>query len=188
MIKRTAAAKHDFMAMPSHPAGVDMVNGPNALKVQPIKDIAGLAGAFISSLSRSTGLSRLETQQQLLLLSLYSGGEMSQAELPKHTGCQRSAVSRNIARLGDGEKPLLERGPGWITTREDLNDRRNNYVSLTPLGRAVIDKAIKEVQPMFLGFAQRQAQFLVGSLMKSGPEMTTDLGTTLGPDMKVGPL
>jgi len=186
-MKRTTAPANGFMAVAPLPAGVDMVNAPNAPKVQPITDIAGLAGAFISSLSRSTGLSRLETQQQLLLLSLYASGEMSQAELPKHTGCQRSAVSRNIARLGDGEKPLLERGPGWVTTREDLNDRRNNYVSLTPLGRAVIDRAIKDVQPMFLGFAQRQAPFLVGSLMKSGPEMTTDPGT-LGPEMKVGPL
>jgi len=187
-MKRIAASEHDFMAVPPLAAGIDVVHGPNALKVQPIADIAGLAGAFISSLSRSTGLSRLETQQQLLLLSLYTGGEMSQAELPKHTGCQSSAVSRNIARLGDGEKPLLERGPGWITTREDLNDRRNNYVSLTPLGRAVIDKAIKEVQPMFLGFAQRQTQFLMGSLMKSGPEVTPDPGIKLGPGMKVGPL
>jgi len=149
------------MPIPPESSGVRVIEAQSS---KPLGQIVGLAGSFIAALSKATGLTRLETQQQLLLLSLYTVGEMSQADLPKHIGCQRSAVSRNIARLGDGEKPLKERGPGWIETRPDLNDRRNNYVSLTPRGRDVIDRAANEVEPLFRSFAHRQKMTLVGDL------------------------
>jgi DNA-binding MarR family transcriptional regulator len=111
--------------------------------------VVSAAGAFIQALQKATELKTFESQQQLLLLSLYVHGEMSQANLDKFTGVEKSSISRNIARLGEGERPLVKRGPGWVESYEDPKDRRNKMVRLTPRGRALLEQVASEVSPHF---------------------------------------
>lgn len=85
----------------------------------------------------------------LLLLSLYTHGTLNQIDLERYTGMKKSSNSRNIARLGAGEKPAEERGPGWVEAFEDPNNRRTKLVRLTPLGRHVLEKTAREVGHLF---------------------------------------
>jgi DNA-binding MarR family transcriptional regulator len=152
----TPSPSLSYMPTPDESAGVRVHDAP------AVGPILGLMGSFITALAKHTELPRLETQQQLMLITLYTMGEVSQADLPKYVGCQRSAVSRNIARLGDGEKPLEVRGPGWVEAYADLSDRRNNFVRLTARGKEVLQKAAREVEPLFRSYAARTARTLVG--------------------------
>jgi DNA-binding MarR family transcriptional regulator len=111
--------------------------------------VIAAAGAFIQALQKATGMKTFESQQQLLLLSLYVHGEMAQQNLDEFTGVEKSSISRNIARLGDGERPLIKRGPGWVESFEDPADRRNKMVRLTPRGKALLDQVAREVAPHF---------------------------------------
>ena len=112
--------------------------------------VLSASGAFIEALARATERPNIEAQQQLLLLALYGAPSgISQQDLPKYTGVQKSSNSRNIARLGDGERPLIERGPGWVESFEDPADRRNKLVRLTPRGRALLERVAEEVAPYF---------------------------------------
>ena len=109
----------------------------------------GATAAFIESLAKNTGIRTLETQQQLLLLNLYLHGEMNQMDLERYTGMKKSSNSRNIARLGEGENPSVERGPGWVEAYEDPENRRAKLVRLTPRGKALLEKVAGEVSHLF---------------------------------------
>jgi DNA-binding MarR family transcriptional regulator len=111
--------------------------------------VIAAAGAFIQALQRATGKNTFESQQQLLLLSLYVHGEMAQNNLDRYTGVEKSSISRNISRLGEGERPLIKRGPGWVESYEDPVDRRNKMVRLTQRGKALLDSVAQEVAPHF---------------------------------------
>ncbi len=103
-------------------------------------DIARVA-AFIRALSDLTNDYTMPSQQQLLLLALGVHGTVNQQDIEDYTGVKKSSNSRNILKLGDGEKPLEEPGPGYVKAEPDLRDRRLNLVSLTPKGRALLDEA-----------------------------------------------
>ena len=96
---------------------------------------------FIRSLSEVTGDYTMPSQQQLLLLSLFVRGTINQQDLETHTGVKRSSNSRNISKLGRGEKAWTDDGPHLVESFEDLLDRRMKLVRLTPKGQAVIKQA-----------------------------------------------
>ena len=106
--------------------------------------------AFIEALAKHTDIATLETQQQRLLISLYLYGELSQQDLEKRTGVKRTANSRNIARLGKGERPKVLAGPGWVDSYDDEEDRRNKRVYLTPRGRQMLERCAMEVAHLFV--------------------------------------
>lgn len=111
--------------------------------------VLAAGAALIDALARHTGLRTLEAQQQLLLLSLYVHGTLNQIDLERYTGMKKSSNSRNIARLGEGERPAVERGPGWVEAFEDPMNRRTKLVRLTPLGRNLLEKTALEVAHLF---------------------------------------
>jgi len=94
---------------------------------------------FVRNLGDATGDNTMPTQQLTLLLSLYSEGEVSQSKLEELTGVKRSSNSRNISKLGMGEKPLIAPGPGLVENTEDLTNRSTKLVRLTPKGRLLLE-------------------------------------------------
>lgn len=98
-------------------------------------------GLFIRTLCDLADDETMPSQQQLLLLALATHGRLNQAELNDHTGVKKASNSRNIAKLGIGERPLEQPGPGLVVSEEDLRDRRTNVVRLTAKGQAIMDEA-----------------------------------------------
>lgn len=115
----------------------------------PITTSTAVASEFLRALTELTGMTDISAPQVQLLLQLRIQGPTSQAKLDELTGVKKSANSRNVAKLGAGEKPMVAPGPGWVTSEPDLNDRRNNRVRLTQKGEALVEEA-----------AQRAARFL----------------------------
>lgn len=103
-------------------------------------DVAKVNG-FIKSLSDLTGDYTMPSQQQLLLLSLYVHGTLNQQGLEDLTGVKRSSNSRNISKLGNGEKAWADDGPKLVESFEDPMDRRTKLVRLTPKGLAIVTQA-----------------------------------------------
>lgn len=100
-----------------------------------------MQAAFVEALQKAIPDPHMTIPQVTLLLQLYVHGQITQQDLPKYTMVAKSANSRNVAKLGDGERPAIERGPGWIESFEDPMDRRTKIVRLTPLGRALLETA-----------------------------------------------
>jgi DNA-binding MarR family transcriptional regulator len=125
-----------------------LITMAKSAETSPVR-VLGAASAFIESLAKHTGIKTLETQQQLLLLSLYIHGDLNQLDLERYTGMRKSSNSRNIARLGEGEHPSVERGPGWVESYEDPENRRSKLVRLTPRGKALLEKVAAEVSHLF---------------------------------------
>jgi len=96
---------------------------------------------FIKALSELTGDDTMPSQQQLLLLGLFVHGVTNQADIEELTGVKRSSNSRNITKLGIGERSSSEPGPRWVESFEDPMDRRTKLVRLTPKGRELIESA-----------------------------------------------
>lgn len=97
--------------------------------------------ALIYELANLTQDFTMPCQQQMLLLSLYVHGTLNQQELEKHTGVSRSSNSRNIAKLGIGERSSNRSGPGYVESFEDPKNRRTKLVRLSPKGRKLIEEA-----------------------------------------------
>lgn len=107
---------------------------------------------FLEGLAQATGDATLGIQQVRMLTALYVHGTLNQVDLPKFTGVEKSAVARNISRLGGGawaakpgspskvEKP----GLGLIEAYQEPTDRRFNMVRLTPKGRAMLEQLSKD--------------------------------------------
>lgn len=108
--------------------------------------------SFLEGLAEATGDATLGLQQVRMLTALHVHGTLNQTDLPKFTGVERAAVSRNIARLGPGAwvaKPGSEAktekpGLGLIEAYQEPTDRRFNMVRLTPKGRAVLEALTKD--------------------------------------------
>lgn len=97
---------------------------------------------MLETLTGLTGDTTMPIQQITLLLALYTYGQITQQELGKHTGVNRSSNSRNIAKLGIGEDPVKRPGPGLVESYEDPQDRRTKMVRLTPKGHAIVRSAL----------------------------------------------
>jgi DNA-binding MarR family transcriptional regulator len=111
--------------------------------------VLGAVSAFLQALTKHTDLRTIEAQQIQLLLALYVHGTLNQIDLERYTGMKKSSNSRNIARLGDGEHPAVEAGPGWVRAYEDPTNRRTKLVELTPLGRELLERVAAEVAHHF---------------------------------------
>jgi DNA-binding MarR family transcriptional regulator len=116
--------------------------------IKPAK-VVGACEEFLKALSEAVGDSTLGLQQVRLLTSLYIHGALNQGSLHDYTGVERSANSRNIARLGSGQwienratgAKRHEAGAGMVEAYEEPQDRRQKMVRLTPHGKAVMDAA-----------------------------------------------
>lgn len=100
----------------------------------------GVTSRFLETLIAETKDNQMPMQQLVLLVQLYVHLELNQQDLYKYTGVEKSANSRNIAKLGAGERPLLSPGPGWVESVEDPNNRRTKIVRLTLKGRRMLDR------------------------------------------------
>lgn len=109
-----------------------------------INTVIGVVTKFVDAIGDRLGDKTLGAQQLQLLMQLYVHGQLPQNELGKYTHVAASANSRNIAKLGDGEKPMEKNGPGWVEAYEDPADRRFKQVRLTPIGRSNLESAASE--------------------------------------------
>ena len=78
----------------------------------------------------------LPMQVAELLLQIALNPGCNQRDLVVKTNTSRSGVSRNVAILSQ------EWGRGWITYREDPNDRRSKLHYLSPKGKLLMDKLV----------------------------------------------
>lgn len=146
MTKHQQAEVQNRMRNPAQPAAILEQIDPQSVMV-----VARILGMCIAGLAEASGWKTLESQQQLLLLTLFTLGECSQNTLEKHTGVEKSSVSRNVKRLGEGVFELkkgaalktLSPGLGWVESFRDPMDQRNSVVRLTPVGRAQIEQVMQ---------------------------------------------
>lgn len=83
---------------------------------------------------------RFEWQTMRIFLCLcMHGGEMPQLELEKQTRLAQSAISRNIAKLGNG-LTMDDPGSRLVEAYEDPAYRRRKIVRLTARGREFAEK------------------------------------------------
>lgn len=85
----------------------------------------------------------MTVQKAIVFLLLAEAGKegMSQAEVLRRGDLTRAATSRNILDLSDLTSRKAK-GPGLVDTRQDLSDRRNRYVFLTPKGLKVAKEVL----------------------------------------------
>lgn len=78
---------------------------------------------------------------QVFLLVAQSGGRdgVSMQDIERHTGLSQAAVSRNVAMFTEWNRHRTE-GPGLLQRTEDLMNRRQKLVKLTPKGQRFADK------------------------------------------------
>jgi DNA-binding MarR family transcriptional regulator len=142
--------------MPTVAKKVDTMSTSAAKDVLPGR-VIGAAAGFIGALVESVGDHTMGAQQQLLLLALYIHGNVNMMDLPKFTGVEKSANSRNVAVLGSGQwitdratgAKRFEEGPGLVEAYEEPTNRRFKMVRLTPKGRAVLEAAASQAAPFF---------------------------------------
>lgn len=116
-----------------------------ATDVKNIAATAAVAEGVIRHMSEALDEPAIGANQLRLLLSLRIHGELPQQDLSEFAGVERSAISRNIAKLGQGEKPLIKAGPNLVESYEDIHNRRLKNVRLTPKGKAFVDDACAKV-------------------------------------------
>lgn len=115
----------------------------------------GLVADYLAHLGRATGDTTMPTQQVLTLIAAYLNPDMNLTDLHRYTGVEKSSNSRNIAKLGDGERPPIKRGPGLIESYHDPMDRRYVKVRLTPRGKALMDQVAQRTsQSLKQGLAE----------------------------------
>jgi DNA-binding MarR family transcriptional regulator len=120
--------------------------GSTMKKIGPDRAQAALL-AGVQELIRQANDSTMPIQQAVtfLLIARHSS-EMPQSDLIDQVGVEASSVSRNLARLGDGEKPLVKPGLLWIEVYRDPAFRKRNLIRLTPRGRTVAAGVIAKMQ------------------------------------------
>lgn len=68
------------------------------------------------------------------------GGEIPMQDLADLTGVIQSSVSRNVEKLGPGNKAKNELGFGLLEAFEDPFYRRRKLVRLTPRGKDLVEQ------------------------------------------------
>lgn len=117
------------------------------VKEVPSGKLAGLVAEYLAQLGVESGDSTMPVQQVMTLLAIYLNPDLNLHEMGRYTGVEKSSNSRNIAKLGDGERPTLKRGPGWVESYHDPMDRRYVKVRLTPRGKAMMDRVAQKTGP-----------------------------------------
>lgn len=103
-----------------------------------------VTGTYLQSFIRATDEWGLGLHHFAMMLHLKVHGDVNQADWLKITGSPATTISRHLAELGPGRFPLKQRGPDFVVTEPDIGNRRTNITRLTPLGRAILDKAAEE--------------------------------------------
>jgi DNA-binding MarR family transcriptional regulator len=80
----------------------------------------------------------LNALQILLIVASYKGRTVPQATIRELTSLSESAVSRNLAILGEGHTSRVP-GPKLIESHEDPEYRRRRLVKLTPRGKQLME-------------------------------------------------
>ena len=106
------------------------------------KELASAITKVLLVLTNHADDKSMPVQQVLTLLTAYTEENVNQLDLTKFIGAERSAVSRLLARLGEGEI-LGKPGLRWAQTSIDPINRTRRIVSLTTRGRSVVDGALK---------------------------------------------
>ncbi|MFN3914720.1 MAG: MarR family winged helix-turn-helix transcriptional regulator [Aquabacterium sp.] len=102
-----------------------------------------VTAAFLEAVCELADDWTITAPQVNLLLQLRIHGEIAQQDLERFTRVKKSANSRNIQKLGMGENPLKDPGPGYVETSRDLKDRRVQVVRLTQRGLHLMEEAAK---------------------------------------------
>ncbi len=113
----------------------------------PLGVVASSVAEFITSFSKITGDNTMPVQQVLTMLAVYLVPDINLADLEKYSGVGRSSNSRNVAKLGEGEKPWQKAGPGWIQSYPDPLDRRIVKCRMTPKGKSIMDEVSRRTEP-----------------------------------------
>ena len=79
------------------------------------------------------GTNEMPSQMLLIFAFVAERKEVPMAELCKITGLAQSSISRNVAKLAQGESPR-EPGYGLIEAYEDPYYRKRKLVRVTPKG------------------------------------------------------
>lgn len=124
----------------------------NKPSVAAASAVVAVSEFMIRELSEALQEPSIGANQLRLLLALRIHGEIQQVNLGTYAGVEKSAISRNVAKLGIGEKPVLKPGPQLLVAERDIENRRHSIVRLTQKGRALID-----------GIATKAAVLLPGS-------------------------
>lgn len=85
--------------------------------------------------------SDLNASAVFLLRQLADRGELPQHDTARFCGVTDAAISRQVA---------ICRRKGYVRTRRDDSNRRKVYLSLTPDGRALVERVDAVVQASFL--------------------------------------
>lgn len=102
---------------------------------------------FLTRLGKVTGDTTMPVQQVLTLAAVAVNPNVNMLDLPKFSGVERSANSRNVAKLGPGLRPT-QPGLGLIEAYEDPYDRRFKKVRLTPRGEALLSEVARASLPV----------------------------------------
>lgn len=81
----------------------------------------------------------LQVVSAQILLEIAQRAETPMVDLEKATDLSQAAVSRNVAKLGQGLS-LKEPGPGLVEAYEDPEYRRRKLVRLSPRGKQVMQE------------------------------------------------
>lgn len=98
---------------------------------------------------------------QFLMLMQLDGGKQCQRELANELGVTAAAISRQVGTM-------LERG--WLTRLDNQDDRRYEFLILTPKGKRVHEEAIGVIESVFAqcyeGVTDRQQRAIYAALTK----------------------
>ena len=101
-------------------------------------NVSQIVAEYLIGLAEETGDNTMEIQKVLTLIAVRQQPEIQMIDLPRYTMVERSANSRNVAKLGQGESPDKP-GAGLVEAYEDPHNRRFKRVRLTGRGRAVME-------------------------------------------------
>lgn len=81
----------------------------------------------------------MPVSQALSLLLIANNEGLSLKELAQKTGIGMASASRYVSSFGKATKPG-SKGLGLVAAVEDPQERRKKIITLTPKGRALVDK------------------------------------------------
>ena len=97
--------------------------------------IPGLAMfAFMSEFRKINNEIQAQTVQTFLAIAMSKKEKVPMSELMETLGISQASCSRNVAFFTDWTRKK-QKGPNFLTCREDPMERRRKLVSLTPKGK-----------------------------------------------------
>jgi len=110
------------------------------------KAFASLTGVLDLFRNIDTDVQANAIQVFLLVASCPDPDGISMQDIGKKTGISQAGVSRNVALFTDWTRHRTE-GPGLLQRTEDIMNRRQKRVRLTPKGQRFADTILKALRP-----------------------------------------